>query len=218
MSATEAEVPQRFLKTEILSDPHHMAQIPSHDTIRRAGESSGFCAETKTKSPPAELRQLSSLSTTMMKPENDSVTLSDQIVFDIGVGFINKLVQRTLQNLSLQDSVPLVHAPPKVIEDLFYKPAPSRLGDSELPQELLSYHQLRSLTGIAMNHVHLLSSIVSNAQLTEILRRVHNTAGWSTSLQQSDDLILLRMVVALGYLHDTGVHLEFGCLHARTER
>jgi len=195
-----------------------MAQIPSHDTVHQPGESSGFYAQTKTESPPAELRQLPSLSATTMEPDNDTVTLSNQIVFDIGVGFINKLVQKTLQNLSLPECALSVHAPPKVIEDLFYKPAPGPRNDSELPQERLSYHQSRNLTGTATNHVYLLSSIVPDAQLTEMLGTVHNTAGWSTSLQQSDELILLRMVVALGYLHDAAFHLEAGCLYARTER
>lgn len=69
-----------------------------------------------------------------------------------------------------------------------------------------------------MDHIYPLSSIVSDAQLVGILEKMPSIADSAVSRQCSDEQILLRIMVALGYLCSTVVHLEAGCHHARSER
>ena len=95
-------------------------------------------------------------------------------VFDMGIGFIHTLVQKTLQNLALQCPGLLVRAP--------------------------------------------LSGIVSDAQLVGIIEEVHSIVDWSVSRQYMDGQILLRIIVALGYLCSATVHLEAGCHYGSDER
>lgn len=139
-------------------------------------------------------------------------------MFDFGIGFLKALVQKTFENLSLQYPALLARAPHNIIEDLFNKPVPVRIGDRQLSPALPSYDRMRRLTRAAMDNIYPLSSIVPDPQCINILEKIRSTADWSGSRQQPDDLMLLRIVVALGYLCSAEVHLEEGCHHARTER
>lgn len=147
-----------------------------------------------------------------------SLIYVEQDIFDTGIGCINTLVQETWRNLSLRNPERSTGTSPNVAPELFVKPAPHRLGGGMLSQDLPSYDRTRQLLRAAVDHIYPLSSIVSMAQLVNILDNMHNSAGQSPSEQLSDEAMLLHMVVALGYLCSGAVHLETGCNHAKTER
>lgn len=129
----DVEVPQRPSKNEFEQTPSDLTQIPFHVSAVKHGESSASHAQPKTESPtPPTLSQSPSAPTAVSKPATASTMSSDHDVFDMGTGFIHTLVQKTLQNLSLQYPGLLARAPLNVIEDLFNKSAPSRIGDNEL--------------------------------------------------------------------------------------
>lgn len=206
------------LKPEFETTPPLLTHVPLHRSSRRHGESSAATTHPKPESStPHAPSQQSSASTTASNHATDSA-FSGQNVFDLGIGFIHTLVQKTLQNLSLQYPGLLARPPSNVIEDLFNKSAPTSIDIRQLSTELPSYDQTRRLTRTAMDYIYPLSSIVPDAQLTGILEKIRSTAVGSFSRQQSDDAVLLRMIVSLGYLCNANVHLEAGCHHARTER
>jgi len=142
----------------------------------------------------------------------------EQGVFDMGFVYVNSLVQETLKSLSSQDPGRLVYTPPNVTAELFYKSAPGNASIGAMSQGLPAYAQTRRLVTAAIDHIYPLGSIVSIAQLMNTFNNMHDSGGPSSVKQTSDDVMLLRMVVGLGYLCSAAVHLEAGCHHARTER